>query len=53
MPSDIKKFINLKFLRTIDLDLMHELFSRHFKSDEMPVAFDGALLHKSCEGFIS
>ena len=41
MPSDIKKFINPKFLRTIELDLMHELFSRHFKSDEMPVAFDG------------
>jgi hypothetical protein len=41
LPSDIKKFINPKFLRTIDLDLMHELFSRHFKSDEMPVTLDG------------
>lgn len=41
MPSDIKKFINPKFLRTIDLDLVRELFARHYEVDEIPVAFDG------------
>ena len=41
MPSDIKKFINPKFLRTIDIHLMRELFARHYKADEIPVAFDG------------
>jgi hypothetical protein len=41
LPSDIKKFINPKFLRTIDLDLMRELFARHYEADEIPVAFVG------------
>ena len=41
MASDLKKFINPKFLRTIDLGLMEELFARHFGEAEMPVAFDG------------
>ena len=41
MPSDIQKFINPKFLRTIDLDLMRALFARHYEADEIPVAFDG------------
>jgi len=39
--SDIKKFVNPKFLKTIDLGLMRELFDRHFGGGELPVAFDG------------
>lgn len=42
MGYDIKKFINPKFIKTIDLGLMRELFIRHFGEDAMPVAFDGA-----------
>lgn len=41
MASDIKKFINPKFLRTIDLALMKDLFARHFDEDDLPVPFDG------------
>lgn len=41
MASDIRKFINPKFLRTIDLTLMKELFARHFGVGETPVSFDG------------
>lgn len=41
MASDIKKFVNPKFLSTIDLGLMRELFARHFGKDDIPVAFDG------------
>ena len=40
MASDIKKFINPKFLRTIDLALMKDLFARHFGEDDLPVPFD-------------
>ena len=29
MGKDIKKFVNLKFLKTIDLGLMRELIERH------------------------
>ena len=41
MPSDIQKFINPKFLRTIDMDLMRALFAQHHEAGEIPVAFDG------------
>jgi hypothetical protein len=41
VASDIRKFINPKFLRTIDLGLMEELFARHFDKAEMPVTFHG------------
>ena len=41
MGYDIKKFINPKFLKAIDLGLMRELFIRHFGEDAMPVVFDG------------
>ena len=40
MGYDIKKFINPKFLKSIELGLMRELFIRHFGEDSMPVAFD-------------
>ena len=43
MASDIKKFINPKFIRTIDLGLMKDLFARHFGEDDLPVTFDGDL----------
>ena len=41
MGYDIKRFINPKFIKTIDVRLMRELFVRHFGEDAMPVAFDG------------
>jgi hypothetical protein len=41
MGSDIKKFVNPKFLNSIDVVLMRDLFARHFKEDELPLAFDG------------
>jgi hypothetical protein len=41
MGSDLKKFVNPKFLKTIDLGLMRELFERHFSAEPCPVAFDG------------
>ena len=41
MGSDIKKFVNPKFLNSIDVTLMRELFARHFSDDSSPIAFDG------------
>ena len=41
MGSDIKKFVNPKFLNSIDVVLMRDLFARHFKEDKLPLAFDG------------
>jgi hypothetical protein len=41
VASDIRKFINAKFLRTIELGLMQELFTRHFGEGEVPLAFHG------------
>ena len=41
MGSDIKKFVNPKFLNSIDVVLMRDLFARHFKDDKLPLAFDG------------
>ena len=41
MGSDLRKFVNPKFLKTIDLGLMQELFERHFGAEARPVAFDG------------
>lgn len=43
MASEIRKFINPKFLRTIDLTLMRDLFARHFSEAELPFAFDGTI----------
>ena len=41
MASDIRKFINPKFLKTIDLGLMRDLFDRHFGVGEPQAVFDG------------
>lgn len=41
MTTDVQRFINPRFLKTIDLGLMRELFIRHFEPADMPVAFDG------------
>lgn len=41
MGSDLKKFVNPKFLKTIDPALMRVLFVRHFGEDELPVSFEG------------
>ncbi|SHF31403.1 hypothetical protein SAMN05444279_1276 [Ruegeria intermedia] len=41
MGSDLKKFVNPKFLKTIDLGLIEELFARHFEPEEVPIDFDG------------
>jgi hypothetical protein len=41
LGSDIKKFVNPKFLNSIDVVLMRDLFARHFKEDKLPLAFDG------------
>lgn len=41
MSTDVQKFINPRFLKTIDLGLMQELLARHFEPAEIPVAFDG------------
>ena len=43
MASEIRKFINPKFLRTIDLALMRDLFARHFSEAELPFPFDGEI----------
>ncbi|MFT3687746.1 hypothetical protein [Paenirhodobacter sp.] len=41
MGSDLKKFVNPKFLKTVDPELMRALFVRHFGKEASPVAFDG------------
>lgn len=41
MGSDLKKFVNPKFLKTVDPGLMRVLFDRHFGDEVHPVAFDG------------
>ncbi|MFC3119833.1 hypothetical protein ACFOHS_22140 [Jhaorihella thermophila] len=41
MGSDLKKFVNPKFLKTIDLGLIEELFARHFEPEDVPIHFDG------------
>ena len=41
MGSDLKKFVNPKFLKTIDLGLIKELFARHFEPKDVPIEFDG------------
>jgi hypothetical protein len=41
MGSDLKKFVNPKFLKTIDLGLIKELFARHFEAEDLPIDFDG------------
>lgn len=41
MGSDLKKFVNPKFLKTIDLGLIKELFARHFEPKDVPIDFDG------------
>ena len=44
MGSDLKKFVNPKFLKTIDPALMRTLFVRHFGEDEETYGIVG-LLH--------
>lgn len=39
MAADIHRFINLKFLKTIDLGLMRDLFARHIRATEFPMDF--------------
>ena len=41
MGSDLKKFVNPKFLKTIDLGLIKVLFARHFEAEDLPIDFDG------------
>lgn len=40
MASDLKKFVNPKFIRTVDVHLIEGLFRRHFSEAGLPVAFD-------------
>jgi len=40
MGSDLRKFVNPKFLKTIDVELMRKLFNCHFGAGALPVAFD-------------
>ena len=42
MGSDLKKFVNPRFLNTIDLGLMKTLFARHYGAADSPVDFDAA-----------
>lgn len=39
MAGNLKKFINPRFLKTIDLELMHALFARHAGDGGLPVEF--------------
>jgi hypothetical protein len=39
--SDLKKFVNPKFLKTVDPGLMRALFVRHFGEDGLPLPFEG------------
>ena len=39
--SDLRKFVNNKFLKTIDPELMRDLFARHFGAESLPVSLDG------------
>jgi hypothetical protein len=41
MGSDIKKFVNPRFLNSIDVVLMRDLFARHSKDDSLPISFEG------------
>ncbi|NAZ38237.1 hypothetical protein [Rubellimicrobium sp. CFH 75288] len=41
MGSDIRKFVNPKFLGGIDVLLMRDLFARHFAGADQPFSFDG------------
>lgn len=41
MGSDLKKFVNAKFLKTVDPALMRTLFVRHFGEDGLPLSFEG------------
>ncbi|WP_413877151.1 hypothetical protein [Albidovulum sp.] len=41
MGSDLKKFVNPKFLKTVDPGLMRALFVRHFGEDGLPLSFGG------------
>jgi hypothetical protein len=40
MGSDLKKFVNPKFLKTIDLSLIKVLFARHYEPKDVPIDFD-------------
>ena len=40
MASNLKRFVNPRFLKTIDPKLMRRLFDRHFAGGAAPIAFD-------------
>ena len=40
MAGNLKKFVNPRFLKTIDPKLMRQLFERHFTDGTAPIAFD-------------
>ena len=40
MAGNLKKFVNPRFLKTIDPMLMRQLFERHFAGGAAPIAFD-------------
>lgn len=42
MAGNLKKFVNPRFLKTIDPMLMRQLFDRHFVGEVAPIAFDDA-----------
>ena len=42
MAGNLKKFVNPRFLKTIDPKLMCQLFERHFAGGALPIAFDDA-----------
>ena len=41
MGSDLKKFVNAKFLKTVDPALIRSLFVRHIGEDGLPLSFEG------------
>jgi hypothetical protein len=41
MGADLKKFVNAKFLKTVEPALMRTLFVRHFGQDGLPLSFEG------------
>lgn len=42
MAGNLKKFVNPRFLKTIDPKLICQLFERHFAGGALPIAFDDA-----------
>lgn len=42
MAGNLKKFVNPRFIKTIEPTLMRQLFDRHFPGGSQPIAFDNA-----------